>query len=337
MRYFFVVKRPVYTGWASAAIQMFTFVGMVAGLAAVLSIHNFKTERIMKKTFSLLCLVLASGYTFAQVELPVPSPKARVEQRIGITDISIDYSRPGVNGRKIWGGLVPYDKVWRTGANSATAITFSKDVEIGGKAIKAGEYALFSIPSASEWTFIINSNEGQKGSTDYKETLDIARVKAKPVTVPATKERLEFTIDPVSDNEATITLRWESLAVSFNVSTNTLKNTENSIAAFEKKSGGLWLDLARAAQYSNDNNLNADKTLAWVDRSIALNDHFFNKWVKAQILHKKGDAAGAYSFALAAKEYGDKNPSGFYDVFKPAIETALADWAGAAPKGKPKK
>lgn len=290
----------------------------------------------MKKTFSLLCLVLASGYTFAQVELPVPSPKARVEQRVGLTDVSIDYSRPAVNGRKIWGGLVPYDKVWRTGANSATAITFGKDVEIGGKPVKAGEYALFSIPSASEWTFIINSNEGQKGSTEHKEALDIARVKAKPVTVAGNKERLEFTIDPVSDNEGTVTLRWETLAVSFPFTTNTLKNAESSIQAFEKKTGGLWIDLARAAQYSNDNNLNADKTLAWVDQSIQLYDHFFNKWVKAQILHKKGDAAGAYAFASAAKQFGEKNPSGFYDAYKAAIEKAVADWASAAPKTKNK-
>ena len=288
----------------------------------------------MKKTFSLLCLLFASGYAFAQVELPVPSPKARVEQRVGLTDVSIDYSRPAVAGRKIWGGLVPYDKVWRTGANSATAITFGKDVEIGGKTVKAGEYALFTIPGASEWTFIINSNEGQKGSTEYKEALDIVRVKAKPVTMPAVKERMEFTIDPVTDDEGTVTLRWESLAVPFHFTTSTLKTVESSIAGFEKKTGGHWLDLARAAQYSNDNNLNADKTLGWIDQSIVLKDFFFNKWVKAQILYKKGDASGAYTYALAAKEYGEKNPSGFYDAYKAAIEKAVADWA---PKAKTKK
>lgn len=283
----------------------------------------------MKKTFAVLCFALASSYTFAQVDLPQPSPKARVEQRVGLTDVAIDYSRPAVGGRKIWGGLVPYDKVWRTGANSATAISFSRDVEIAGKTVKAGEYALFSIPSATEWTFIINSNEGQKGSTEYKETLDIVRVKAKPVTVPGVKERMQFTIDPVSETEGSITLQWESLAVSFNFTTNTVKNAESNIAGLEKKVGNLWIELAQAAKYSNENNLNGDKIMGWIDQSIQLKDHFFNKWVKALILHKKGDVGGAYSFAVAAKEFGEKNPSGFYDAYKAVIEKAVADWSVA--------
>lgn len=281
----------------------------------------------MKKTFSLLCLLMASSALLAQVELPVPSPKAKVEQRIGLTDVTIEYSRPAVNGRKIWGGLVPYDKVWRTGANSATAISFSKDVTIGGKEIKAGEYALFSIPSATNWTFIINSNEGQKGSTDYKEALDIVRVQGNAVTSTPAKERMEFTIDPISDNEGMVTMRWESLSVSFNFTTNTLKNAEKNIAGFENKMGGLWYDLAQSARYSNDNNLNADKIMGWIDQSISLKDHFYNKWVKAQILRKRGDNAGAYKYVLEAKAFGEKNPSGFYDAYKAAIETAAVDWA----------
>jgi len=288
----------------------------------------------MKKTFVLLCLALAANYSFAQVELPVPSPKGRVEQRVGLTDVTIEYSRPAVGGRQIWGGLVPSDKVWRSGANAATSISFSKDVEIAGKAVKAGEYAIFSIPSSPEWTIIINSNEGQKGSTEYKENLDVVRIKAKPLTMNMPKERLEYTIDPVSDSEGLVTLRWEFLAVSFNFKTSTLANAEKNIAAFEAKVGGLWYDLAQAAKYSNENNLNAEKSLAWIDQSIQLKDHFFNKWVKAQILHKKGDKTGAYSLALAAKEFGVKNPSGFYDAYKAPIEKALVDWAAFAPKTK---
>lgn len=291
----------------------------------------------MKRTLMTMTMALSTGLLFAQLELPVPSPKAKVEQRVGLTDVTIEYSRPAVAGRKIWGGLVPMDKVWRTGANSATAITFGKEVEIAGKTIAAGEYALFTIPSANEWTIIINTNEGQKGSTDYKEPLDVLRFKAKATAAPEFKERLEFTVDPVSDNEGMVHITWEKTRVSFGFKTNSVKNAEANLAAFERKTGGLWYDLAQAARYSNANGLNADKALAWIDQSISLKDHFFNKWVKAQILAKKGDNAGAYQWAAEAKANGEKNPSGFYDAYKAEIEKAVADWAAFAPKGKGKK
>jgi hypothetical protein len=291
----------------------------------------------MKKTSIALFLALTSGMAFSQLELPVPSPKAKVEQRVGLTDVVIEYSRPAVAGRKIWGGLVPMDKVWRTGANSATGISFSKDVEIAGKPIKAGDYALFTIPSENEWTVIINSNEGQKGSTDYKEALDIHRFKVKAEKAPAFKERLEFIIEPLNDNEGKVTLTWENVMVAFKFSTNSVKNAEANLAAFERKAGGLWYDLAQAARYSNANGLNADKALVWIDQSISLKEHFFNRWVKAQILAKKGDNAGAYQFAAEAKAWGEKNPSGFYEAYKAEIEKAVNDWAAFAPKGKGKK
>jgi len=289
------------------------------------------------KKIAIACMAFISLSVSAQVELPVPSPKAKVEQRVGLTDVSIEYSRPAVGGRAVWGALVPFDKVWRTGANSATAFNINKDIEIDGKALKAGEYALFTIPNANEWTFIINSNEGQKGSTDYKESLDLIRFKSKPTVNNSVKERLEFTIDPLSDTEGRVTLSWEKVSVSFNFKTNTLKNAENNLAGFEKKVGGLWYDLAQAARYSNENNLNGDKPLAWIDQSISLKDHFFNKWVKAKILAKKGDNAGAYLMAAEAKTFGEKNPSGFYDAYKAEIEKAVSDWAAFAPKTKGKK
>ncbi len=291
----------------------------------------------MRKTFLAAAVAFISFNANAQLELPVPSPKAKVEQRVGLTDVTIEYARPAVAGRKIWGGLVPMDKVWRTGANAATGISFSKEVEIAGKTIAAGEYALFTIPSANEWTIIINTNEGQKGSTDYKEALDVLRFKVKAEKAPVFKERMEFIIDPLNDNEGRVTLSWENVSVSFNFSTNSVKNAEANLAAFERKTGGLWYDLAQAARYSNANGLNADKALAWIDQSISLRDHFFNKWVKAQILAKKGDNAGAYQWAAEAKAWGEKNPSGFYDAYKAEIEKAVADWAAFAPKGKGKK
>jgi len=123
------------------------------------------------KNFKLVffaVLGLFSATAFAQLNLPQPSPRATVKQVVGVSEITIDYSRPAVKGRKVWGDLVPYGKVWRTGANSATALILSTDAEIGGKLVKKGEYALFSIPGEKEWTIIINTNEGQTGSVKYK-------------------------------------------------------------------------------------------------------------------------------------------------------------------------
>lgn len=292
----------------------------------------------MRKALSFASAMFIANMSFAQLELPVPSPKAKVEQRVGITDVSIEYARPAVAGRKIWDGLVPYGKVWRTGANAATLVTFGKDVEIDGKTVKAGEYALFSIPQKEEWTFIINTNEGQKGSVSHKEELDVVRIKAKSSTLSPIKERLEFTVDPISDSEGLITLRWESVEVSFPFKTSTVANAKNNLEVFGGKTQGLWYELAQAARYSNNNGLLENKALEWIDLSITINpDHFFNKWIKAQILSKKGDKENAYTYALAAKEHGEKNPSGFYDAYKTEIEKGVADLAAFAPKSKGKK
>lgn len=289
----------------------------------------------MRKALSFASAMFIANMSFAQLELPVPSPKAKVEQRVGITDVSIEYARPAVAGRKIWDGLVPYGKVWRTGANAATLVTFGKDVEIDGKTVKAGEYALFSIPQKEEWTFIINTNEGQKGSVSHKEELDVVRIKAKSSTLSPIKERLEFTVDPISDSEGLITLRWESVEVSFPFKTSTVANAKNNLEVFGGKTQGLWYELAQAARYSNNNGLLENKALEWIDLSITINpDHFFNKWIKAQILSKKGDKENAYTYALAAKEHGEKNPSGFYDAYKTEIEKGVADLAAFAPKSK---
>lgn len=292
----------------------------------------------MRKALSFASAMFIANMSFAQLELPVPSPKAKVEQRVGITDVSIEYARPAVAGRKIWDGLVPYGKVWRTGANAATLVTFGKDVEIDGKTVKAGEYALFSIPQKEEWTFIINTNEGQKGSVSHKEELDVVRIKAKSSSLSPIKERLEFTVDPISDSEGLITLRWESVEVSFPFKTSTVANAKNNLEVFGGKTQGLWYELAQAARYSNNNGLLENKALEWIDLSITINpDHFFNKWIKAQILSKKGDKENAYTYALAAKEHGEKNPSGFYDAYKTEIEKGVADLAAFAPKSKGKK
>jgi hypothetical protein len=282
----------------------------------------------MKKNISILALLafLMPSVSMAQLKLPQPSPKAETSQMIGLTEVKVTYSRPAVKGRKVWGDLVPLGKVWRTGANSATEMKFSHDVEIAGKNVKAGEYALFTIPNESEWTIILNTNEGQKGSTEYKESLDYLRFSAKVSKSGEFKERFTISIDPVSDELGTVCLSWENIKVCFDIKTFPLKAAEKNIADFAAGTGNLWYDLAQATRYSIDNDINKDKTMVWIDQSISLKDHFFNKYIKAKALYKAGQKEEAMKWVKLAKEYGEKNPSGFYNAYKQEIEKALTEW-----------
>ena len=152
------------------------------------------------------------------------SPKAFVEQTIGLTDVTVSYSRPGVKGRKIWGGLVPYNKVWRAGANEATKFTFSTDVAINGKKLPAGSYSFFVIPTPKEWTVIFNKVADQWGAFQYNEAEDAYRFKVTPKRANY-HEWLEYTfsdmkVDAKGKNSAVVNLIWEKLKVPFTVETN---------------------------------------------------------------------------------------------------------------------
>ena len=151
---------------------------------------------------------------------PAASPAAKVTAQVGTTEVTVEYSSPGVKKRKIWGELVPYGKPWRTGANSSTKVTFSQDVEIGGKSVPAGTYSLLTIPTAKTWTIILNKNTGIGGNIDekYKQEEDVARVTVTPTRIPA-RERLTFIISDAADDSATIDLEWEKLRVSIPIKT----------------------------------------------------------------------------------------------------------------------
>ena len=154
--------------------------------------------------------------SFAELKLPRISPDAKVTQTLGLTDLTLTYSRPGVKGRPVWGALVPYGQVWRTGANEATTITFSDDVTINGQALAKGSYSLHTIPGKDEWTIIFNKTAKQWGSFKYDAAQDALRVKAKPESSPM-HEWLTFDIPQLSANSATVVIRWEKLAVPFTV------------------------------------------------------------------------------------------------------------------------
>lgn len=179
----------------------------------------------MKLLSYLLIMLILLGITGCeQSEEEKPqirvSPKAEVMQTVGLTEVKIDYGRPGVKGRVIWGELVPYDKVWRAGANEATKFTFSSDVLINGNPLKAGSYSFFAIPGTDEWTLIFNKVADQWGAFEYNESEDALRIKVTPVQNDF-QEWLTFSITRVSDTTAEIKLEWENLKVPFQLDVDT--------------------------------------------------------------------------------------------------------------------
>jgi hypothetical protein len=180
----------------------------------------------------------AMSRAFAQAapELPQPSPKARVEQRVGLTDFAVDYSSPGVKGRKIWGGLVPFDELWRTGANAATTLKASRDFTFGGTAVPAGTYSVFTIPGKKTWTVILNTNTKVAATRGYEEKDDVARVSVTPTSAPL-RERLAFLFANTTDDATRLDLEWEKLRVSVPITVDT---TAQARANIDKALEDAW-------------------------------------------------------------------------------------------------
>lgn len=267
-------------------------------------------------------LALATAAAFAQAapDLPQPSPKARVEQRVGVTDFAVDYSSPGVKGREIWGGLVPYDQLWRTGANAATKLTASRDFTLSGKPVPAGTYSLFTIPGKSSWTVILNKN-ASASTGDYDEKNDIARVTVKPEPAPQ-RERLAFLFANTTDDSTRLDLEWEKLRVSLPIQVDTRAHALGSI---QKSVDDAWRPHFASARWLLDNGGDLQQALGYVDTSIAIKSTWWNNWVKAQILAKQGRTADAVAAAEQAQTLG-KGDQVFEGVFKDQVAKAIADW-----------
>jgi len=266
--------------------------------------------------------VCAPRTAHAELELPRPSPFAKVSQDVGLTQITVDYSSPAVKGRKIWGALVPFDKMWRTGANRATKITFSKDVTFGDQPVPAGTYALFTIPAKSgEWTVILNKNSDQPGTaTEYKQELDLVRFKVHAKPAPQ-RERLAFIFADFTDDKASLDLEWEKLRVSMPIK---VKTAEQALANIAKETGNAWQIYSSSARYMLESKKDYDAGLKLVDQSLALKEEWFNTWIKAQLLAAKGDVKAAYPLAQRAYELGQKAGPGFF--LEAEVKKALADW-----------
>jgi hypothetical protein len=255
---------------------------------------------------ALLFLQLAGTASAQQLDLPRPSPKATVTQTVGVTEVAIHYSRPAVKGRSIWGGLVPYGEVWRTGANENTTITFSTPVKIGGTELPAGTYGLQTIPTQDQWTVIFSKDAELWGAFDYKPEHDALRIQVKPRTVAAPVERMRFTFEDVTDNSAQVLLAWEKLEVPFTVEVDTPK-----LAAAAAGQAIRWQTPYQAATWCIQNDTCLDDAGRWLDASIALTPTYANQRAKATLLAKKNDFKGAVSWgekAIAAAKASQQPP-----------------------------
>jgi hypothetical protein len=249
---------------------------------------------------------LAAGATFAQqLDLPRPSPNATVSQTVGVTEITIKYSRPGVKDRQIWGKLVPYGEVWRTGANENTTIKFSTPVKIDGHELAAGIYGLQTIPNADDWTVIFSKDADEWGAFSYKQEDDALRIQAKPQPAEL-RERMAFDFDDVTDTTAKVVLHWEKLRVPFTVEVDT-----PTLVAAKVKKAVSWQTPYQAANYCIQNNTCLDDASRWLDASIALEGNYNNLRAKAMLLAKKNDpaAAGYAQRALAAAKTLQQAPA----------------------------
>ena len=229
----------------------------------------------------------------APLTLPQSSPRASITQTVGLTEIGITYHRPAVNKRTVWGDLVPYDEVWRAGANENTTISFSTPVTVNGKPLAAGTYGLHMIPTKGDWTIAFSTVNTAWGSFSYDEKEDALRVTAKPQAAPF-QERLSYRFDDPTDKSVTVAMHWEKVHIPFTVEVDTpavvtasLRNQLRGLPRFG------WQGWNGAAAYAMRNKVNLDEALTWVDRSISMQENFTNLRTKAGILEAKGDAKTA--------------------------------------------
>ena len=274
----------------------------------------------MKMRLLTLLLALVPSVAVAQqLDLPRPSPLGKVSQVVGLTEIAVEYSSPAVRGRKVFPDVVPYDKLWRTGANTATKISFSKDVQVAGKPVPKGTYAIFTIPGKNEWTVILNKNPDQGGTDQYKQDLDALRFTAKPKAI-AHREHLTFTFGDFNENGASLDLEWDKLRVTIPIKVDTDKQAAAAIAGLDD---APWRLFNQAARYELDIKKDYDKGLELVDKSLKLKEDWLNNWTKAQLLAAKGKYKDAYPFAEKANELGGKTQNFF---FAEEVKKALTDW-----------
>lgn len=262
----------------------------------------------MKKIVLSLFVTALAFSTNAQVKTPAPSPSSKLEQKVGLTDVTVEYSRPGMKGRKIFGDLVPFDKVWRTGANQNTKVSFSEDVMIDGKKLKKGTYALYTKPGKDTWEVMFYSDTNNWGTPrKWDDSKVAAKATAKVSKMPMPIETFTITVDDVKDDSAVLGMLWENSYVGLKFNTPTDKGVEKSIA--KVMSGPGANDYFDAAVYYLNNNKDINKAKTWIDKAVEMTNAEPRFWYIHQqaLIHKKaGDKKMAKKAAMRSLELAKK-------------------------------
>lgn len=273
--------------------------------------------------FTVALLMVATLFANAQVKTPAASPTAKIMETIGMTDVEIAYSRPSMKERQIFGGLVPYGEIWRTGANASTKITFSSDVVIEGNDLKAGTYALYTIPNEGEWTIIFHKNTTYWGVGGYKEEEDAFRFNVKSTKIENTVETFTIGVSNMGLGTANIDISWENTMVSFPIDTKVDAQVQSSI---EKTLAGPSMDdYYQAASYNFMADKDLKQALEWITLAMEKggNEKFWMVRRKALIEAKLGDYKAAIASAKLSLELAEK--AGNKDYIR-MNEESIKEW-----------
>ena len=289
---------------------------------------SFRTLRAALVAAALGLPLAAPAQTdFYTITAPRQSQHALVSQRLGITDVTVEYHRPLVKGRKIWGDVVPWGQVWRSGANENTVIAFSDPVTVEGQALPAGRYGLHMLPTETAFTIIFSKNSTSWGSFSYDEKEDVVRFSATPKPADF-EERLEYRFENPTDNSVDVVMQWEKLAVSFPIQVDTNAVVMESL---KKQLRGLprfgWQAWNQAAQWALQHDTDLPQALQWADQSVKKQTTFANLRTKAAILEKQGDTKQAEDLRAQAMKIAteqDINNYGYALLGQKKYDEAIA-------------
>lgn len=286
----------------------------------------------MKKFFLFVFAATLGLAVNAQIKTPAASPFQKVEQTVGLTDVTLEYSRPQMKGRKIFGELVPYGKLWRTGANANTKISFSADVEIGGKTLKAGDYAIYTKPSADSWEVMFYTDATNSGTPNEWDDNKVAvTVKAQVIPMPMNIDTFTMTFDDLTNNSASLGILWEKVYVGVPIKFQTDKAVSASIDQVMNGPGAG--DYYAAAVYYLESGKDINKAKNWIDKAVSLRETpaFWYHRQQALIYAKAGDKKGAIK---AAKTSLDLAKAAGNDDYVAMNTKSIEVWEGRPTSNK---